>query len=150
MNCVWVIAFINHLHVWVTKSKPSLMFFQIPILTSNNVVWASFFAVVFDETQHVIKISTTKYVPVYYEIVHLFFFFFLRLLMPWYSLGLNFNHSVKLFQFFWQDCFYSPSQKWFCFWYFTPQERNNKDRVLSAGLRHPEACQIERVFSQYL
>ena len=27
VNCVWIITFVDHLHVWVTKSKPSLMFF---------------------------------------------------------------------------------------------------------------------------
>ena len=33
-----ILAFVSHLHVWVTKFKPLLMFFQLSILTSNNVV----------------------------------------------------------------------------------------------------------------
>ena len=72
MDCVWIITFVGHLHVWVTKSKPSLMFFQLPMLRSNNMVWVSLSAVLFDETQHVVKTSTAGYVPVCYEIVNLF------------------------------------------------------------------------------
>ena len=72
MNGVWVITFVSKLHVWVTKFKPSLMFFQLPILTSNNVVWVNFFAVRFDKTQHFVKTSTAGYEPVCYKIVNLF------------------------------------------------------------------------------
>ena len=75
VNCVWDIAFVNHFHVWVRKFKPSLMFLQLLELTSNNVVWVSFFAFLFDKTQYVVKISTTEYVPDCYEIVNLLFFF---------------------------------------------------------------------------
>ena len=70
MNGIWIIAFVSHLHVWVTKFKPSL-FFKLPVLTSNNVIWVNFFTVLFDETQHV-KTSTTGHVPVFYEVINLF------------------------------------------------------------------------------
>ena len=39
MNSIWFIAFVSHLHVWVTKFKQSFMFFQLPVLKLNNVVW---------------------------------------------------------------------------------------------------------------
>ena len=72
VNGFWIVAFVSHLHVWVTKFKPSLMFFQLPILTSNNVVWVNFFTVLFDETQHVVKRSMVGYMPVCYEVINLF------------------------------------------------------------------------------
>ena len=66
VNRVWIIAFVSYLHVWVTEFEPSFMFFKMPILTSNNVVWMPFFAILFDKTQHVVKTSATGYVPVFY------------------------------------------------------------------------------------
>ena len=72
MNGIWIITFVSHLHVWVTKFKPSLTFLKLPILASNNVVWMNFSAVLFDETQHVVKTPTSGCVPVFYEIVNLF------------------------------------------------------------------------------
>ena len=69
---VWIIEFVSHRHVWVTKFKPSLMFFQLPVLTSNNVVWVPFFIVLFDETQHVVKAFMTDYVTICYEVINLF------------------------------------------------------------------------------
>ena len=72
VNGVWIITFINHLHAWVRKFKPSLMFFKLSILTSNDVIWVNFSAILFDETQHVVKTSTTGYVPVCYEVINLF------------------------------------------------------------------------------
>ena len=72
VNGVWIITFASHLHVWVTKFKPSLMFLKLPVLTSNNVVWVSLFAVLFDETQHVVKTLTPGYVPVCCEVINLF------------------------------------------------------------------------------
>ena len=48
INGVWVITFVGHLHVWVTKFKPSLMLFQLPVLTLNKVVWVNFSDVPFD------------------------------------------------------------------------------------------------------
>ena len=55
------------------------MFFKLSVLTSNNVIWVNFSAIVFDETQHVfdetqhvVKTSTMGYVPICYEIINLF------------------------------------------------------------------------------
>ena len=72
VNGVWIISFVSHLHVWVTKFKPSIMFSQLPILTSNNVVWMNFFAVAFDEAQQVVKTSTVGYVHICFKVIHLF------------------------------------------------------------------------------
>ena len=72
VNCVSIITFIGYLHVWVTNSKPSLTFFQLHLLTLKNIIWENFAAVLFDKTQHVIKTSTTDYVPVSNEIINLF------------------------------------------------------------------------------
>ena len=72
VNGVWIITFVSHLHVWVTKFKLSFMFFQLLVLTSNNVAWVDLSAILFDETQNVVKTSTTGYVPVCYEIINLF------------------------------------------------------------------------------
>ena len=71
VNGVWIITFFNHLHVWVTKIKPSFMFFKLSVLTSNNVIWVNFSAILFDETQHVVKTSPASYVPVCYEVINL-------------------------------------------------------------------------------
>ena len=54
------------------KFKPLLMFFKLPVLTSNNVVWVPFSAILFDEAQHVIKTSTAGHVPVCHEVINLF------------------------------------------------------------------------------
>ena len=51
VNGVWIIEFVSHHHDWVTKSKSLLMFFQLLVLTSNNVIWMPFFTVLFDEAQ---------------------------------------------------------------------------------------------------
>ena len=72
VNGVWIITFVSHLHIWLTKFKPSLMFLKLPILTSNNVIWLNFFAILFDERQHVVKASTAGYVPVCYEVINFF------------------------------------------------------------------------------
>ena len=72
VNGVWIITFVNHLHVWVTKFKPSFMFFQLLVLTSNNVIWINLSAVLFDEAQYIVNTTATGYVPVCYEVIHLF------------------------------------------------------------------------------
>ena len=72
MNSTWIIAFVSHFHVWVTKFKPSLMFFKLVVLTLNNVIGMGLFAILFDKTQHVVKTSLTGYVPVFYEVIVLF------------------------------------------------------------------------------
>ena len=71
MNGVWIITFVNHFHAWVTKFKPSFMFFKLLVLTSNNVIWVDILAIIFNEAQHLVKISTTWYVPVFYEVITL-------------------------------------------------------------------------------
>ena len=72
VNGVWIITFVSHLHVWVTKFKPPFMFFQLLVLTSNNEVWVNFFAALFDVAQHVVKTSAAGYMPVCYEVINLF------------------------------------------------------------------------------
>ena len=72
MNSIWIITFVSHLHVWVTKSKPSFMFFKLSVQTSNNVIWVDFSTILFDKTQHIVKTSTAGYVPVCYEVINLF------------------------------------------------------------------------------
>ena len=57
VNGAWIITFVNHLHVWVMKFNPLLMFFKLPVLTPNNVIWVNFSAILFDET-HIVKTST--------------------------------------------------------------------------------------------
>ena len=64
VNGVWIITFVDHLHLWVMKFKPSFRFFQLLVLISNNVIWMNVFAVLFDEAQHVVKTSAGGYVPV--------------------------------------------------------------------------------------
>ena len=72
VNGVWIITFVNHLHVWVTKFKLSFMFFKLLVLTPNNVIWVNFSAFVYDGTQHVVKTSMAGYMPGCYEILNLF------------------------------------------------------------------------------
>ena len=72
MNSIWIITFASLLHVWVTKFRTFLIFFKLFLLTSNNVIWVGLFAILFDEAQHVVKTSTTGYVPVFYEVINLF------------------------------------------------------------------------------
>ena len=72
MNGIWIITFVSHLHVWVTKFKPSLMFLQAPVLTSKDVIWVNFSAIFFDEAQHVIKTVAAGYLPFCYEVINAF------------------------------------------------------------------------------
>ena len=72
MNDICIVTFVNHLHVSVTKSKSSFMFFNLSVLTSNKVIWVNLSAILFDETQLILKTSTTDYMPVCYEIINLF------------------------------------------------------------------------------
>ena len=65
MNSIWIITPTSLLHVWVTKFKTFFIFFKLSILTSNNVVWMPFSAILFDETQHVVKTSAMGYMPVF-------------------------------------------------------------------------------------
>ena len=72
MNSIWIITFVSHLNAWIRKLTPSLMFLQLPVLTSNNIIWVSLFPVLFDEIQHVVKTSTAGYMSVCYELISLF------------------------------------------------------------------------------
>ena len=72
INSVWIVTPVSLLHVWVTKFKTFFIFFKLSILTSNNVIRVNLFAILFDKAQHVVKISTTGYVPVFYEVINLF------------------------------------------------------------------------------
>ena len=69
MNSIWIITSASLLHAWVTKFKTFFIFFKLPILTSNSIIWVNFFTVLFDEAQHVVKVSTTGYVLVFYEVI---------------------------------------------------------------------------------
>ena len=72
VNSIWIITSTHLLHVWVTKFKTFFIFFKLSILTSNNVIWVGLLAILFNEAQHVVKTSTTGYVPVFYEVINLF------------------------------------------------------------------------------
>ena len=63
VNGVWIVTFGSHRHAWITKSKPLLMFFQLPVLTLNNVVWMPFLTVPFDEAQHLNILRTKPFRP---------------------------------------------------------------------------------------
>ena len=71
MNSIWIITPASLLHVWVTKFKTFFIFFKLSILTLNNVIWVDLFAILFNEAQHV-KISMTRYIPAFYEVISLF------------------------------------------------------------------------------
>ena len=71
MNSIWIITPASLLHVWVTKFKTFFIFFKLSILTLNNVIWVDLFAILFNEAQHV-KISMTRYMPAFYEVINLF------------------------------------------------------------------------------
>ena len=72
MNSIWIITPVSLLHVWVTKLKTFFIFFKLSILTSNNVTRVNLFTILFDKAQHIVKVSTTCYVPVFYEVINLF------------------------------------------------------------------------------
>ena len=72
MNSIWIIPPAGLIHVWVTKFNTSLIFFKQSILASNNVILVHLFAILFDEAQHIVKIYTTGYVLLFYEVINLF------------------------------------------------------------------------------
>ena len=131
INSIGIVAFVNHLHVWVTKFKPSLMFFQLLILPPNNVIWVDFAAFLFDETQHVVKASAGGYAPVCYEVINLFikpqnfllmFFFctlkgFYLIVTVWDGILMVFYHFVcKLLSNMRKQHITAVLPKVFCFW----------------------------------
>ena len=111
VNGIWVMTSVNHLHIWITKFKPSFMFFKLSILTSNNVIWVNFSTILFDETQHVAKTSTVGYVPVCYEIINLFiepqnfmFMFFICKLKGFYLIVTACDGFLMLFLDLFNSC----------------------------------------------
>ena len=72
MNSIWIITPADLFHFWVTKFKASLIFFKQPILALNNVIWVGLLAILFNEAQHFVKISTMGYVSGFYEVINLF------------------------------------------------------------------------------
>ena len=91
VNGVWIITPAGLLHVWVTKFKTSIIFFKLYILASNNAIWVGLFAIIFNEAQHVVKISTMGHVPVFYEVISLFIKLQNILLMGLYLIIFFFN-----------------------------------------------------------
>ena len=79
------------------------MFFKLSVLTLNNVIWVSFSAILFDETQHVVKTSTMSYVPVCYKVINLsiksqnfLFMFFICKLKGFYLIVTVFDGLLML------------------------------------------------------
>ena len=72
VNSIWIITPAGLFRVWVTKFRTFFIFFKLSILTLNNVIWMALLSILFDEAQDVVKISTTGYVPVFYEVINLF------------------------------------------------------------------------------
>ena len=72
VNSIWIVTPASLFHVRVKTFKTFFIFFKLSILTSNNVIWVGLFSIFFNEAQHVIKISMTGYVPVFYEVINLF------------------------------------------------------------------------------
>ena len=103
VNCVWIMTFFDHIHVWVKKFKPLLVFFQLPVLTLNKVIWVKFPTVLFDKTQHVVNTSTAGYVPVCYEMLNLFVepqnFLFMSLLLFFIRKLKGLDTVCKIFNF---------------------------------------------------
>ena len=71
VNSIWIITPAGLLRVLVTKFKTYFIFFKLYILTLNNVIWVDLLAILFNEAQHVVKISTTGYMPAFSSIFSL-------------------------------------------------------------------------------
>ena len=155
------------------KFKIFFIFFKRSILTSNNVIWVGLLAILFNEAQHFVKISTTGYVPVFYEVINLFIkpqnfllmffickfkglylivFFFDDLLML--SLGL-FNFYIKSA---WYDVFQDMLFKCFALGLFAfnydihdPKEREEFIRLVLMILRpRPASRTMGTAFMSFL
>ena len=72
VNSIWIVTPASLFHVRVKTFKTFFIFFKLSILTSNNVIWVDLPAILFNEVQHSVEISTTRYVPVFYEVISLF------------------------------------------------------------------------------
>ena len=130
MNSIWIIIPTNVLDVWVTQFEPSLIFFKLYILTLNKVIWVGlFFAILFNEAQLVVKISTTGYVPVFYEVISLIIKLQNFLLMGLYLIIFFFDGLLMFFLYFvWKLLTNMRKQhiatmlsKCFCFWLLTSE-----------------------------
>ena len=117
VNGVWIITFVSHLHVWVTKFKPSLLFFKLPVLTSNNVIWVNFSTILFDETQYVCQNIHGAHMLVCYEVINLFIKSQNFLLMVCDGLSMFFLHFVcKLPPNMRKQHIAAVSSEVFCLW----------------------------------
>ena len=103
LNDVWIITFVNHIHAWVTKFKPSFMFFKLLVLIPNSIILVNFSAILFDKTQHVVKTSTPGCGSVCYEIINLFIephnfmlMFFICKLEGFYFIVTDCDHFLML------------------------------------------------------
>ena len=100
VHSIWIITPAGLFHVWVTKSKTFLMFFKLSILTSNNVIWVSLLSILFNKAQHVVKTSTTGYVPIFHEVINLFIKPKNFLLMALYLIVFFFDGLLMFFRYF--------------------------------------------------
>ena len=131
INNIWVITSAGLLRAWVTNFKTIFIFFKLSILTANNLIWVNFSAILFKKVQHVVKISTTGYVPVFYEVINLFIksqnfllMFFICKLKGLYLIIFFFNGLLMLLFHFvcellpnlWKQYIEAMPAKVFCLW----------------------------------
>ena len=100
VNSIWITTAAGLFHVWVTKFETFFIFFKLSILTSNNVIWVGLLAILFDEAEHVVKLSTTGYVPAFYEVINVFIKPKNFLLMDLYLIVFFLNGLFMVFHFF--------------------------------------------------
>ena len=108
MNSIWIITPAGLFHAWVTKFKTFFIFFKLSILASNNVIWVNLLAILFDETQYIVKISTTGYVPVFYEVINIFIKPQNFLLMGLYLIVFFFHGLLMFFLYFFYTFIVKP------------------------------------------
>ena len=107
--------------------KTSLIFFKLPILTSNNVIWVGLFAILFNEAQHIVKISKTGYQPVFYEVINLLIESQNFLVMGLYLVVTIWDGLLMLFLYFFCKLLPNMRKKYivavssevFCLWLLT-------------------------------
>ena len=107
MNTTWIITPASFFHIRVTKFKMFFIFLKLSILTSNNVIWVGLLTILFNEAQHVVKISTTGYVSVFYEVINLFIkpqnfllMFFICKFKSMYLIIFSFDGLLMFFLYF--------------------------------------------------
>ena len=52
VNSIWIITPTSLFHASVTKFKSFFIFFKLPILTSNDVIWVDLFAILYTLSKH--------------------------------------------------------------------------------------------------